>query len=175
MGALILTKGTRRLIGHFNKEFGSSAAHGNIAFYRTNANIALFDQVGGTASGPPYIFGVSEALPANLYPPDNPAHPNLKKRWQYFLTTQLTAGNDLKLINGIYGALHDRSYASITFDAIEDTTGVGQQVWITDEQSDSNTGGAHKKTLRVILVTVPLAQQVVYNGQPVPIDNQDQP
>jgi len=173
MGALILTKGTRRLIGHLNTQFSSSAGHGNIAFYR--AQIALFDRVGGTTpTGAPYLFGVCEAL-NSLYPPDNPAHPNLKKRWQYFLTTQLLGGNDITIIDGIYRALHDRSYELITFDAIEDIAQLGQQVWITDEQCDNNTGGQHKKAMRIILVTIPMAAQVVYNGQPVPIDDQDHP
>jgi hypothetical protein len=174
MGALIMTKGTRRLISHLNKEFGSSGAHGNIAFYR--ANIAYFNLAAGTAVPAPYLYNVSEQL--NIYPPDNPNHPNLKKRWQYFLATPasgLSAANDQTIFTQIFDALHRPRYESITFDAIEDTNNLGQQVLYGDENADVNVSGAHRVTKRIILVTAAMANAVVWNGQNVPLDDQDHP
>lgn len=176
MGGLIMTKGTRRLISHFNKEFGSSAAHGNIAYYRQQANLAYFDRQGGTAVAPPYLYNVSEQL--NIYPPDNPNHANLKRRWQFFLATPaqgLTANNDLTIFDNIYDALHRRTYESITFDAIEDTNNLGQQVLVSDENYDINVSGGHKLTKRIVLVTAAMANVVVWNGQNVALDDQDHP
>jgi hypothetical protein len=174
MGSLIMTKGTRRLISHLNKEFGSSAAHGNIAFYR--ANIAYFNVGAGTAVPAPYLYNVSEQL--NIYPPDNPNHPNLKKRWQYFLSTPasgLSAANDQTIFDQIFDALHRPRYESITFDAIEDTNNLGQQVLYGDENPDINVSGGHKVTKRIVLVTAAMANVVVWNGQNVPLDDQDHP
>ncbi len=133
MGALIMTKGTKRLIAHYNDEFDTW-----LTFYRNNS--AWFDRnnppAGNNyvANGHIDIWGLmnwatdaanaGHASPPNYYcllPPDSPQHRNLLGRWQYFLQTILSLALNDKLADLICGALRSRTpYAYFLFDVVHD-------------------------------------------------------
>ena len=133
MGALIMTKGTKRLIAHYNDEFDTW-----LTFYRNNS--AWFDPNTPPAgsnyvtNGHIDIWGLmnwatdptnaGHASPPNYYcllPPDSPQHVNLLNRWKYFLQTTLGQPLNDKLAGLILNALRSRTaYAYFLFDVVHD-------------------------------------------------------
>jgi hypothetical protein len=84
--------------------------------------------------------------------------------------------NDQIIFAQIFDALNrPQQYESITFDAIEDTAQLGQQVLYGDEQADINVKGSHRLTKRIVLVTAAMANVVHWMGQNVQLDDQDHP
>ena len=162
MGGLVLTKGTRHLIKHFQKEF-----KGNRLDDLRN------DPIDGTTTLIKDVFANSAVdllwltnnvkhrhsqrqNPADmkcLLPDDNSAgQAHLEARWIYFLTASnnnvLTPTNHQKIRHCISTVLNDNSYGSIDFDCIECDP---QTVFFADE-FDNN--GA--KYLRIVLGTPPM-------------------
>ncbi|MCA1456708.1 hypothetical protein I6F35_26415 [Bradyrhizobium sp. BRP22] len=121
MGALIITRGTRRLAGHYNEEFSSW-----LTFYKNRINvfdragrdIDVWDQIIQVVTDPrPGIGHTERADNLTLLPKDNPAHPNLHRRWRFFLKNDLTQANRNKLADAIYAALK-LDIAYIVFDVV---------------------------------------------------------
>ena len=119
MGALIITRGTRRLAGHYNEEFSSW-----LTFYKNNRNV--FDRAGSDIDiWDDLIKVVTDTRPGighterpdnlTLLPKDNSAHPGLHMRWRKFLKNDLTKTNRNKLADAIHTAL-GLSLAYIVFD-----------------------------------------------------------
>ena len=135
MGALIVTRGTRRLrTHHFNKQFRPP----NIAFWRLAGNKMWFDT--NTTGSATYIYDVSQhfssstvgADPAHyLYPDPDPTHhhDNLERRWKYYLQTDLDPASHDAIRRGIADALNKTPLQCdhISFDAVEGGPGDCQQ------------------------------------------------
>lgn len=166
MGSLIQTKGTKLLAAHFNEEFST-----HIDFYRTAATKALFNSSSGAYTSLYNITCSLTSTDANhtrrtdgktLLPDINPGdhrapgfrHPNLELRWLWFLQSFLLPANDKAIAAGIFAALNDTSYSSITFSCVE---GVAQSVTATS----ANDGGT--KYQQIVLTT-----QVMPTASPAP-------
>jgi len=187
MGALVRTKGTKRLVAHFNEEFGTY-----IDFYRTQSfggspilpmfNSALAGYKGlwwltlnltdpGDAIHSPRTDHLTllPHLPADA----KQRHKNLERRWVWFLNTahvargSLTPANDQAIAGGIYTALSAKTgatydYDSICFDAVE--VNGPQTVSVTDKFD-----GAVKYML-IVLMTPPMPTGGGGANDPQPID-----
>jgi hypothetical protein len=177
MGGLIRTKGTKKLVAHFNDEFDTW-----IDFYRPFAQ--LFDT---SRAGYTNLLNITMTIRDNdrdhttrgdklTLLPDlhGNKHRNLEKRWKWFLDTAnagndgLTPANDRAIAGFIHKALTDQvngrpKYSSIEFDALEHA---GVQTIV---QTDLDDGGViisqiHLKTNRA-MPTGP-----VQGNDPPPID-----
>src|SRR5258708_317476 len=115
MGGLIMTRGTKRLVAHYNDEFDTW-----IQFHRALINYYDVNTYGGAeikiwsdVIQNPNLFDA--AAPGNghaatatdptLLPPTHPKHANLHSRWQYFLESVLSKTNNAKLAKGVHDAL----------------------------------------------------------------------
>jgi hypothetical protein len=163
MGALIATKGTRRLIRHFNALF-NVANIGNTKATITGNNTLnfLFSNPSGTT---PVLANITNAN-ALFAPNPHVNHPNLLKRWMYFLRHELTFANHERIRSGIWQGLNGTNllgvtYIAIRFDCIE---GPIQQVWQSDEyfmtnndddSQPTNTLDPNAPYLKITLVTQP--------------------
>ena len=174
MGALIATKGTRRLVRHFNKIFGWRG--NNLA--TTKATItgdANLNFLFSTPSiGTPVIANISNN--AFFLPNPHAAHPNLHKRWKFFLRYELTFENHELIRSAIWRGLNGTNllgvpYVAIQFDCIE---GSPQQIRISDEyllnnndddSVDNGTLDPAKPYLKIVMVTQP-------TRAPDPLDDQ---
>jgi hypothetical protein len=164
MGGLVLTKGTRHLIQHFQTEF-----KGN------RLNDLRNDPIMGTttlikdafANGSVDLLWLTNNIKHNhsqrppgdkrcLLPDDSSGgQPHLEARWLYFLTSTnanvLSASNHQIIRRLISSVLADTSYGYIDFDCIDAPT---QTVFYADEY---DTHGAHAvKYLRIVLGTPPM-------------------
>jgi len=109
MGALIMTKGTKRLAAHYNDEFDTW-----IDFYRDPTVLARFNRAGIDVWSD-LVQTIKDASTTNdhtdrpddltLLPKKNNRHANLEARWKYFLQRVLTPANNTKLANLIHAAL----------------------------------------------------------------------
>src|SRR5262249_45150368 len=159
MGALIQTKGTRRLCKHFGNVFGNTRTFGN------SHRDVLYD-LGGppvNAGDPPspllnsnvYLYDLSQKYSGLLYPPDDPNHhANLLKRWKFYLQYELQSRWHHAIRKNILKALLDNSYRRIIFDTLE---GSDQIVLASDECQSSNINDDDNdittKYMRILLVT----------------------
>jgi hypothetical protein len=94
----------------------------------------------------------------------DPRHPNLIKRWKYYLRSELSSTSHAKIQNAIAQALLTTSYTSVNFQTIEDTA---QKVVVSTEFGLRGNGNIdqNNKILNIVLLT-PATQSSV------PIDSQ---
>lgn len=167
MGALILTRGTRHLIRHFNTEFkdarlrqlrrdtiDGSATRIVDAFDDATTDLSVLTQIvkhGHSGRGDKKC----------LLPDDNSnGQPHLESRWIHFLNSILTARNHQKIRKAIVDVLKDPSFDYIEFDCIE--IPASQEVFISVE-FDKPESPNPKKYLRIVLGTPPMSK---YAGNP---------
>lgn len=177
MGALIATKGTKLIAGHFNDEFSTF-----IGWYRKKQAkppgkapaYTLFDAAGWPGNNVDLLKITDFLKDTNarhsrrqdhrtLLPDSqkNPNHKNLDARWRWFLNVNnaaaspyaLTQANHNRIAAGIYAALRDTSYNSISFDVVEDPKG---QTVIASTHQDSVDGVAIKSLQILLKVTGPI-------------------
>ncbi|MCG2632994.1 hypothetical protein L6654_41255 [Bradyrhizobium sp. WYCCWR 13023] len=183
MGALVLTKGSRHLISHFNTEFKGNRLK-NLRSDPIEGTSTLIKDV--FANGNVDLLWLTNNVqhPHSqrtrdhkcLLPDDNSTgQAHLEVRWLYFLTSGntnvLTATNHQIIRQAISTVLHDTSYGHIEFDCIDCPT---QTVFYADEYD--NSGANPVKYMRIVLGTPPmdklsgtnlsLDQQGGYTGSP---------
>jgi hypothetical protein len=140
MGALIMTKGTKRLVAHYNEEFGTW-----IDFYRGPAILPRFKRAGANINiWTDLVQTIKDLDNTNdhteradnltLLPKKHKKHVNLEARWKHFLQTVLTQPNQNKLADALNRALTDAN-TYITFDV---RVGTAQDVVLTAEHDDGN-------------------------------------
>jgi hypothetical protein len=110
MGALIMTKGTKRLMAHYNDEFDTW-----IAFYRDPAVLPLFNRSGDIDIWGALVQTITDLSTTNghteradhltLLPKNNPKHAGLHARWKVFLQSILSQANRNLLADCIHTAL----------------------------------------------------------------------
>ena len=183
MGALIATKGTRRLINQLNTAFSRAQMSTTKATIDGAPTLrALFSTPSGNAPVIQSICNHSKGKPLFLPPHDKTNHKNLLKRWDWYLANELQHGNH-ELIrgfiwnvingpNGLQGANSSTPegdvYTAIRFDCIE---GPNQTVLASDEyrlkNSDKDDTGLSRVTayLKIILITAPTAAPDPRDGQ----------
>jgi hypothetical protein len=183
MGALIATKGTRRLIKQLNTAFGRAQMATTKATIAGDAALtSLFSTPSGNA---PIIQSICNNTKGKklFLPPNDPVnHKNLLKRWDYYLGNELTFANHelirgfiWSVINGPSGLQganaanpQGNTYTAIRFDCVE---GPNQTVLQSDEyhlkNGDKDDTGLSAATAysKIVLVTAPTAA-------PIPQDNQ---
>ncbi len=169
MGALIMTKGTKRLAAHYNEEFDTW-----IDFYRDPAILAKFKRTAGADIDiwADLIQKIKDTSTTNdhseradnltLLPKNHKRHPNLHARWKYFLQTLLSQANQNKLADAICRALTDAN-TYITFDV---RVGGTQDVTLDSDVDDGNP------IARITIVTTGPMQirPVKKGGSPPPLD-----
>ena len=148
MGGLIMTRGTRRLAGHYNEEFSSWLTfyrNKRNIFDRNNTDINLWNNIIQVVTDPRPGIGHTER-PDNLtlLPKDNPAHPNLHRRWRIFLTSELTPANRNKLADYIHAALGLNPLAYIVFDVA--------QGWQQDIDYDPNGNDDGSRFAKITII-----------------------
>jgi hypothetical protein len=160
MGGLVLTKGTRHLIKHFQK-----------AFRPPRLNQLRSDNIRGTATlikdafadNTMDLLGLTNIIKHNhsprgdhrsLLPDDSSSgQPHLEARWIYFLSNNanVLTPTHHQVIRGLISmVLNDPSYDHIDFDCIECST---QTVFYADEFDNSGA-----KYLRIVLGTPPMTK-----------------
>ena len=164
MGALIQSRGTRRLIRHLNREFNQ-----NIAQYRDNMVVFQDTTVNGVKSrnylyyvcfGTSTNLGVpatNAALPSTV-PPANANHQNLLKRWAFYLQTELTTQNHNRITSAIYSALSDKSCTHIEFDCVEGDFQLALSAFeLKTPAGDANDTSTdpNSKYMKIVLMTGP--------------------
>jgi len=176
MGGLVLTKGTRHLIKHFQKEFKpprlDQLRTDNILATGTPITDAFADKTNDLLWLTNNIkHGHSPRADKKcLLPDDNSGgQPHLEARWVYFLGNHanvLTPANHQIIRELISMVLNDTSYGYIDFDCIECSP---QSVFYADEYD--NTGAHSVKYLRIVLATPPMNK---FSGDPqLGLDPQD--
>lgn len=184
MGSLVRTKGTKRLVAHFNEEFGTY-----IDFYRTqnysgSAILPMFNPALASYKGLRFLT-LQLADPGDTIHsaradrltllPHLPAgakqrHNNLERRWVWFLDTakvakgSLSSTNDQLIAAGIFKALSTKTgaaydYDSICFDAVE--VNGPQTVSVTDQYD----GGV--KYMLIVLMTPAMPTGSAANDPPL--------
>jgi hypothetical protein len=177
MGALIRTKGTKLLAGHFNEEFCTY-----IDWYRNkqaappgvSPAYTLFDASGWPGNNvdllqiTDYLTDTdvrhSRRSDHRTLLPDSQSHPlhtNLDMRWRWFLNINnaavspyaLTQANHNLIATDIYMALQDLSYNSITFDVVEDPS---EQTVIASTFTESVNGITFTSMQILLKVTGPI-------------------
>ena len=163
MGALIMTKGTKRLIAHYNDEFDTWIQfyrnHINV-FDRNAANIDVWNDIVQNAAlvdaGSPANGHAAAANAPTLLPPPHPKHQNLLLRWKFFLQSVLTQNNQNKLADGIHDALLDTNVDYIIFDVVHKTA---QDVTCVPDTDDGDS------IVRITIYTVPMRKHPkTHNG-----------
>lgn len=180
MGALIKTKGTKRLAAHFNEEFDTW-----IDWWRQLQTVnmgSLFDRAGGNADlsavtdDPRTRHAAaqhSRRTDHKCLLPDiagHPIHQHLEARWRWFLTLAnagaggLQQTNHNKIADAILKGLLDPTggppytFDCITFDAVE--AGMNQDVAVTEHRVDGRT------ILEIVLITPPMPVGSAANNPP---------
>jgi hypothetical protein len=165
MGALIATKGTRRLVNHFNKIFKK----GKIDQTRSviQGDTTLWDMFRYAGQNETRILSITDRN--TYFFPDDPngKHPNLLRRWRFFLQYDLStdAPDNHELLRaalwqGLAGTnFHGDPYSAIKFDCVEGET---QMVLTSDEfllnkndNADDNDAVLDRNNpyLKIVLVT----------------------
>jgi hypothetical protein len=82
------------------------------------------------------------------------AHPNLVKRWRYYLANDLEPGNHSIIQNSIFSALNDKSHTHIRFATVEDTAQrvLAERAFNT-KGADDDTVDTTKQHMQIILLT----------------------
>ncbi|SHG64372.1 hypothetical protein [Bradyrhizobium erythrophlei] len=188
MGSLVLTKGTRHLIKHFQKEFSpprlADLRNDNILGTATAIKTAFADPNNDLLALTLNVKHKHSPRGDNkcLLPDDSSGgQPHLEARWIYFLSnnSNVLTPNNHQIIRGLISTvLNDTSYGYIDFDCIEGPT---QTVLPSDEFD--NSGANPVKYLRIVLVTPPMSKlsgtnleldpQGGYTFNLVPIDGND--
>ena len=168
MGSLVLTKGTRHLIKHFQNEFKGSRLKNlreddilgtgtkiRDAFADPNVDLSVLTYI---------IKHGHSGRPAPdkrcLLPDDNSSgQPHLEARWILFLNSILSADHHKEIREAIVKVLDDTSYDHIDFDCVESTA---QEVFVSDEFDKPETANP-KKYLRIVLATAAMSK---YPGDP---------
>jgi len=165
MGALIMTRGTKRLAAHYNDEFATW-----LTFYKNNIN--LFARTGDIDIWDNIIQVVKDTRPGighterpdnlTLLPKDHIAHQNLHARWKFFLKRVLTQTNQNKLADAVHTALGG-NFAYVIFDV---AIGTAQDVVLDTTHTDEGSPFA------MITIVVPghMAIVSVDGTDPPPLD-----
>jgi hypothetical protein len=181
MGALIKTKGTKKLAAHFNDEFDTY-----MPFWRAQqaaAPGALFSTAGGRNVDLGAItLATTDATPGHsrradmlVLLPDihgHPVHAHLEQRWLWFLNLAnvgagaLTQANHNKIAKGIFHALTDTTpgpppqpkWDCIVFDAVE--SGDTQDVALAVHRVDG------RRVIEITLITPPISAVAGPGGLP---------
>jgi hypothetical protein len=166
MGALIMTKGTKRLIAHYNDEFDTwiQFYRGLINNFNVNSTDVWTDIVQNAAIVDAASPGNGHAAAANaqtLLPPAHPKHQHLLSRWQFFLQSVLSKANNTKLAQGVHDALADNNVVYIIFDVVHDDT---QDVVITPDTDDGDS------IVRITIHTVAMRKHPKTPGGQDPVD-----
>jgi hypothetical protein len=159
MGSLVLTKGTRHLIKHFQKEFRpprlDDLRNDPIMGTATRIKDAFADSTNDLlwlTNNIKHPHSTRASDHKCLLPDDSSGgQPHLEARWIYFLSNNanvLTPTNHQTIRGLISKVLNDTSYGYIDFDCIEGPT---QTVLPADEFD--NSGANPVKYLRIVLVT----------------------
>jgi hypothetical protein len=166
MGSLIMTKGTKRLIAHYNDEFDTW-----IQFYRglinnfiVNSTDVWTDIIQNAAIVDAASPGNGHAPAANaqtLLPPPHPKHAHLILRWQFFLQNVLSKSNNTKLAKGVHDALADNNVVYIIFDVVHDDT---QDVVVTPDTDNGDS------IYRITIHTVAMRKHPKTTGGQDPVD-----
>ncbi len=187
MGALIQTRGTRRLVKHYNDIFSSNKLNSTRTTILSDATlIALFDTPNAS---PTPIRDITQRNPRLFLPPDDRAnHPNLLKRWDFFLQYEFHPTNHELLRGFLSKALNLRSgaggptgtnqngdnYVAIQFDCVEAGPLQTQTVLQSDEykligSSHNDDKGLAQNTAYslIVMVTAPISSNAP------PRDNQN--
>jgi hypothetical protein len=168
MGALIMTKGTKRLIALYNDEF-----HSWITFYRDAPVLQRFNRSGRNIDiWSDIVQQIRDTSTTNghtdrpdnltLLPKEHPKHSNLNRRWRVFLQSELGQANKNKLADAIYQALIDPN-VYIAFDV---RLGGVQDVILAPDVDDGN------RIARITIITTGAmpATASVKGGDPPDLD-----
>jgi hypothetical protein len=163
MGALIVTKGTRRLVHFFNGVFSSLTP-----FAAGNAYAAITTDLGPNstiAPSPayPFLYQLSEKYKGQrldgkggdvFYPDYSADHKNLLPRWKFFLRKELDPTWHNEIGAALYEAITAGGYNKVVFDCV---IGTVQEVMIADEYNFTTDGKednkAGTKYMKIVLVT----------------------
>lgn len=161
-----MTKGTKRLVAHYNDEFDTwlQFYRGLINIFNVNTTDVWTDIIQNAAMVDAASPGNGHATAANaptLLPPSHPKHPNLLSRWQFFLQKVLSHGNNTKLAKGIHDALNDPNVAYIVFDVVHDNN---QAVNIDTDTDDGDS------IVRITIRTKPMRKHPLTPGGNDPVD-----
>jgi hypothetical protein len=140
MGALIMTKGTKRLVAHYNEEFDAW-----IDFYRGPTILSKFRRGGANINiWNDLVQTIQDSSTTNdhtdrpdhltLVPKKHRKHQNLEARWKFFLQTVLTQSSQNKLADHLHTALTGRNIY-IVFDV---RVGPTQDVILTSDVDDGD-------------------------------------
>jgi hypothetical protein len=185
MGALIATRGTRRLAKLYNNRFDKGSISATRRTILEDAVLTALFSTPTTTSLP--IYEITNHDQATFLPPPSSNHPNLLKRWDYYLHREFQQSNQellrryisdvLNLQSGINGPLgtnaNGDTYVAIHFDCVEAAPGQSQIVVQSDEyklkNNDSDDTGMLKNSAYslIVLITDPV------KNAPDPIDNQN--
>ena len=138
MGALIMTRGTKRLAAHYNDEFATwlTFYKTNIGYFARNGDIDIWKDIILKIEDRRVGIGHTERGDyLTLLPKDHPAHPGLHGRWKIFLQNVLSQTNQNKLCDAIHTALGTNS-AYILFDVVH---GASQDVLADNSQTDEGS------------------------------------
>ena len=183
MGALIATRGTRRLVRHYNGLFDKGSISNTRKAILNDAVLTAIFSTATTTSLP--IFDITNHDPNKFLPSPSNDHPNLLKRWNYYLHYEFQQPNQellrrhisdvLNLQSGLNGPLgantNNDAYVAIHFDCVQAAPGQSQTVVQSDEyklkNNDSDDTALLKNTAYslIVLVTDPV------KNAPDPIDN----
>lgn len=169
MGALIMTKGTKRLAAHYNDEFDSW-----IGFYRDPAILAKFKRAAGGNIDiwADVVQKIKDTSTTNdhteradnitLLPKNHKKHANLHARWKFFLQSVLQQANQNKLADALHQALTDPN-VYIAFDV---RVGAVQDVTVVPDVDDGDP------IARITIVTTGpmLKKSSVKGGDPPGLD-----
>jgi hypothetical protein len=173
MGALIVTKGTRRLVYHFNSLFSSFANFAAGAPYENVVKDLGPNSTIIPSPAYPFLYQLSEAYRGKragpgggdvFYPDTHAHHQNLLARWKHFLRKELDPNWHTAIRDALYNALTAGDYNKVVFDTV---IADAQYVMVADEYDLSASGDnrAGTKYMKIVLVT-PATQA------PDPIDDQ---
>jgi hypothetical protein len=183
MGALIATKGTRRLINAFNSAFSRNQMRTTKDAINGDAQLKqLFSTPSGNA---PVIQSICRNPTGKVLflPPNDPVnHKNLLLRWDFYLGNELSNTNHELLRGFIWNVINGPTglpgpnapnaqgdvYAAIRFDCVE---GPNQIVLQSDEyhlkNSDTDDTGLSQATAysKIVLITAPTAANIPQDPQ----------
>ncbi len=177
MGALILTKGTRRLMHWYNNKcFDKNSLQGTRdAIAGDSTLLSLFSTpTGNTAVIQQILHNTTGA--SIFLPPHHPSHPHLLQRWDYFLGSVLTYANHELLRNYLWNAINNGitqagdAYTAIVVDCVEGTsqTVLQSDAYLTDDPDDEALDPSTAYS-QITLVTQAMSTQT-----PVSLDPQFQ-
>src|SRR5882757_5579863 len=147
MGALIATRGTQRLVRHYNQLFNKGTLPGTRKTIINDAVLlAIFTTPAATGALP--ILDITTHNPGVFLPShDNANHPNLLQRWDFYLRKEFSHDNQellrrflaaaLNLQSGVNGPTGTNekgdNYVAIHFDCVQAKPPQTQTVLQSDE------------------------------------------